>query len=91
MRFGVFISLREKKIEWLRLSWLDSAMKDWDDVGDKALKDEYHMLLDLVEKSVGRPPDNKKNRQRIWCSKWGQIEVRYEPRAFQTNIFMVPR
>jgi hypothetical protein len=91
MRFGVFISLREKKIEWLRLSWLDSAMKDWDDIGDKALKDEYHMLLDLVEKSVGRPPDNKKIRQRIWCSKWGQIEVSYEPRAFQTNIFMVPR
>jgi hypothetical protein len=27
MRFGVFISLRDKRIEWLLLRWLDRPMK----------------------------------------------------------------
>jgi hypothetical protein len=91
MRFGVFIRLREKRIEWLRLQWLDSPMKGWDDVSEKAMKDEYRLLSNFVEKRVGRPPDNKRNRQRRWRFKWGQVEVSYEPRAFQADIFMVPR
>jgi len=91
MRFGVFIRLREKKIEWLRLSWLDSPMKGWDDVSEKAMKDEYRLLSNLVEKMVGGPPDNKRNRQRIWRFKWGQVEASYEPRAYQADIFIVPR
>jgi hypothetical protein len=91
MRFGVFIRLREKKIEWLRLSWLDSPMKGWDDVSEKAMKDEYRLLSNLVEKMVGGPPDNKRNRQRTWRFKWGQVEVSYEPRAYQADIFIVPR
>lgn len=91
LRFGVFIRLREKRIEWLRLHWLDSPMKGWDDVSEKAMKDEYRLLSDFVEKFVGRPPDSKKNRQRTWRFNWGQVEVAYEPRAYQVDIFMKPR
>lgn len=91
LSFGVFIRVREKRIEWLRLHWLDSPMKGWDDVSEKAMKDEYRLLSDFVEKSVGRPPDNKKNRQRTWRFRWGQVEVAYEPRAYQADIFMKPR
>jgi hypothetical protein len=91
MRFGVFISLREKRIEWLRLHWLDSPLKGWDDVSEKLMMDEYRLLSDLVKKQVGAPPDNKRNRQRTWRFKWGKVEVSYEPRAFQADIFMVPR
>jgi hypothetical protein len=91
MRFGVFISLRVERIEWLLLRWLDRPMKGWDDVSEKALKDEYRLLLNFVEKKVGGPPDNKGNRKRTWRFKWGQIEVSYEPRSFDAAIFMVPQ
>jgi hypothetical protein len=91
MRFGVVISLQEKKIDWLRLSWLDSPIKGWDDASEKAMKDEYRLLSNFVEERVGRPPDNKRNRKRTWCFKWGQLEVCYEPRAYQADIFMKPR
>jgi DNA-binding transcriptional ArsR family regulator len=91
MRFGVFISLRNKRIEWLLLRWLDRPMKSWDDVSEKGLIDEYRLLTNLVEKIIGRPPDNKKNRQRTWHFKWGQVEVSYEPRSFDVAIFMGTR
>lgn len=91
MRFGVTISLREKKIQWLRLHWLDSSMKGWDDVSVTEVKNEYHLLLNFVEKIVGRPPDIKKNREHTWRFKWGQIDVSFDLRAFQADIFMVPR
>ena len=91
MRFGVSIKLRNNEVEWLRLHWLDSPMKGWDDVSENAMKDEFRLLSDFVEKRVGRPPDNKRNRQRTWRFKWGQIEASYEPRAYQADIFMVPR
>jgi hypothetical protein len=91
MRFGVFIGLRDTRTEWLRLHWLDSSMKGWDDVSEKALTDEYRRLSNFVEQKVGRPPDNKKNRQRTWRFTWGNVEVSYEPRAFQTDIFVVPK
>jgi hypothetical protein len=91
MRFGVFISVRGKRIEWLRLHWLDSPIKGWDDVSEKAVKDEYRLLLNFVEKMVGGPPNNKGNRRHAWRFKWGQLEVCYEPRAYQADIFMKPR
>jgi hypothetical protein len=91
MRFSVFISLRHKGIEWLRLHWLDSPIKGWDDVSEKAMKDEYRLLSNFVEKVVGSPPNNKGNRKRTWSFNWGQVEVTYEPRAFQADIFMKPR
>lgn len=91
MRFGVTISLREKKIQWLRLHWLDSSMKGWDDVSVTEVKNEYHLLLNLVKKIVGRTPDIKKNREHTWRFKWGQIDVSFDLRAFQADIFMVPR
>lgn len=91
MRYGIFIRLKEKRIEWLRLRWLDSAMQGWNDVNDKAMKEEYRLLSNFVEKKVGRLPDSKKNRQRTWRFKWGQVEVSYEPRAFQVDIFIVPQ
>jgi DNA-binding transcriptional ArsR family regulator len=91
MRFGAFISLREKRIDWVRLSWLDSPVKGWDDVSEKAMKDEYRLLSNFVEKEVGGPPENKGNRKRTWRFKWGQVDVTYEPRAYQANIFMKPR
>jgi hypothetical protein len=91
MRFGVFISLREKKIEWLRLHWLDSPMKGWDDVSEKLMMDEYRLLSDLVKKQAGTPPDNRRTATRTWRFKWGQVEASYEPRSYQANIFMIPR
>ena len=91
MRFGVFVSLREKKVEWLRLHWLDSPMQGWDDVSEKAVMDEYRLLCTFVEKNVGAPPDNKGNRQRAWRLKWGQLKVCYDMRAFQADIFMKPQ
>lgn len=66
-------------------------MKGWDDVSEKAMKDEYRLLSDFVEKLVGRPPDNKRNRQRTRSFKWRRVEVAYEPRAYQADIFMKPR
>jgi hypothetical protein len=91
MRFGTFISLRDKKIDWIRLSWLDSSMKGWEDVSEKAVRDEYRLLLNLIEKMIGRPPDNKKNRLRSWHLQWGQLNVSYDLRAFQADIYMKPR
>lgn len=90
MRFGVFITMRDKRIEWIRLSWLDSPMKGWDDVSENGVRDEFRLLLNLVEKLVGRPPDNKKNRMRTWRLKWGQLNVSYDLRAFQADIYMKP-
>jgi hypothetical protein len=91
MRFKVIISLREKKIQWLRLHWSNSLMKGWNDVSVKGVKNEYHLLLNLVEKIVGRPPDIKKNREHTWSFKWGQVDVSFDLRAFQADIFMVPQ
>lgn len=92
MKFGVIISLQEQKIEWFLLRWLDGpcTSKGWDGVSEKALKDEYRLLLNFVEKMVGRAPDKKGNRERTWRFKWGQIDVSYEPRSFNAAIFMVP-
>jgi len=91
MRLGVFISLREKKIEWIRLHWLDSPMKGWDDVSEKLMMDEYRLLSDLVKKQVGTPPNNRRTATRTWRFKWGQVNVSYEPRSFQADIFMKRR
>lgn len=93
MRFGIFISLKGKRIDYIALRWLDGpcTSKGWDDVSEKALKDEYRLLSDFLEKSLGRPPDNKKDRQRTWRFAWGQVDVSYEPRDFVTQIYMKPR
>lgn len=91
MRFGVFISLKKRKIDWIRLIWLDSPVKSWSDVSDKAMMDEYRVLLKFVEKELGAPPDHIENRKSIWRLKWGKIDVVYEPRAYQADIFMEPQ
>lgn len=93
MRFGIFISLKEKRIDYIALRWLDGpcTSKGWDEVSEKALKEEYRLLLNLIEKSVGRPPDNKRDRQRTWRFTWGQVDVSYESRDFVTQIYMRPR
>lgn len=66
-------------------------MKSWEDVSEKAVKEEYHTLLNLVENLVGRPADNKGNRLRSWIFHWGQIDVTYDLRTFQADIFMNPQ
>jgi len=91
MRFGIFISLREKKIDWVRFSWLDSPCKGWEDVSDKAMMDEYRLLSNFLANEVGGLPDSNINRKTIWRFTWGQLEVSYEPRAYQADIFMKPR
>ena len=91
MKFGIIISLKEEKIQWLRLHWLGSSMKGWDDVSVTEVKNEFHLLLNLVKKIVGRPPDIKKNREHTWRFKWGKIDVSFNLRAFQADIFIVPR
>jgi hypothetical protein len=93
VRIGIFIRLREKKIHWVVLRWLEGpcTSKGWNDVSEKTLMEEYRLLLNFVEKRVGRPPDNKKNRQRTWRFAWGQVDVSYESRDFVTQIFMKPK
>jgi hypothetical protein len=91
MRLGVIISLREKRIDYILLRWLDSPMKGWDDVSEQLMMDEYRLLSDLVKKQVGAPPDNRRTATRTWRFKWGQVNVSYEPRSFQADIFMKPR
>jgi len=91
MKFGVFISLRDKRIEWLLLRWLDRPMKSWDDVSEKAMTDEYHLLSNFVKRQVGAPPNNIKTGTRTWRFKWGQINLSYEVRSFDVAIFMKPR
>ena len=91
MRFGVFISLREKRIEWLLLRWLDRPMKGWDDVSEKAMTDEYRLLSNFVKTKLGAPPNNTKTGTRTWRLKWGQLNVSYEVRSFDVAIFMKPR
>jgi hypothetical protein len=92
MRFGIIISLRDRKIEWVLLRWLDGpcTSKGWDGISEKALKDEYHQLLNFVEKRVGGQP-SKKSRQRTWRLKWGEVDVSYEPRDFAVAIFLTPQ
>jgi hypothetical protein len=93
MRFGVFIRFRKKRIHWIVLHWLDGpcTSKGWDGVSEKALRDEYRMLINFVEKLVGTPPGSKINRQRTWRFDWGHVDVSYEPRDFVAAIFMKPR
>jgi len=91
MRFGVVISVRDKRIEWLRLHWLDSPMKGWDDVSEKLMIDEYRLLSNLVKKQVGTLPDKRRIATRTWHFKWGQVNVSYEPRSYQADIYMKPR
>ncbi|WP_288379902.1 hypothetical protein [uncultured Massilia sp.] len=91
MRFGVFISLRGKRIEWILLRWLDRPMKSWDDVSEKAMTDEYHLLSNFIKKQVGAPPNNIKTGTRTWRFKWGQINLSYEVRSFDVAIFMKPQ
>jgi hypothetical protein len=91
MRFRIIIDLDPKKIRWLRLHWLGSSMKGWDDASVKAVKTEYRLLLKIVEENVGRPPDIKKNSEQTWLFKWGHIDVSFDLRSFQADIFMVPK
>ena len=91
MRFGVFIRLKARRIEWLLLRWLDRPMKGWDDVSEKAMTDEYRLLSDFVKKKVGSPPNSTRTGTRTWRFKWGQLSVSYEVRSFDVAIFMTPR
>ena len=91
MRFGVFISLRDNRIEWFLLRWLDRPMKSWDDASEKAMTDEYHLLSNFVKKHVGAPPNNVRTGTRTWRFKWGVLNVSYEVRSFDVAIFMKPR
>jgi len=91
MRFGVFVSLREKRIEWLLLRWLDRPMQGWDDVSEKAMIDEYRLLSNFVKERIGSPPGNVKTGTRTWRLEWGQLNVSYEVRSFDVAIFMKPR
>lgn len=91
IRFGVFISLVKRRIEWLRLHWLDSPVKEWDDVSEKLMMDEYRLLSDLLKRQIGAPPDNRRTATRTWHLKWVQVNVSYEPRSFQADIFMKPK
>ena len=90
MRFVVFIRLKEKRIEWIALRWLDRPMKDWDDASEKKMTEEYHKLANFVKEHVKTQPDSKKMGVRRWRIKWGVLEVSYEARSFDVGIFMKP-
>lgn len=92
-KFCIFTSLREKRIDYIALRWLGGpcTSKGLDDVSEKTLKEEYRLLCAFVAKILGRPPDDKRNRQRTWRYAWGQVEVSYEPRDFVAQIYMKPR
>jgi hypothetical protein len=89
-RFGVFITLGAKTIDWIRLSWLDSPMKAWADVSEKAVKEEFRMLIRLAEKMVESNPDDKKHTLHTWRLKWGKLQVSCDLRSFQADIYMKP-
>ncbi len=91
MRFAVFVRLKEKRIEWLLLRWLDRPMKGWDDVSEKAMTDEYRKISNFVKEHVKTPPDNKKTGTRTWQLKWGTLDVSYEVRSFDVAIYMKPK
>lgn len=91
LRFGVFVSMKRKKIEWLQLRWLDRPTRGWEDVNEKKLQDEYCFLLRFVEEKIGRPHDSKKNWRKIWFCEWGEVHVNYDPRSFDVRIFMKPK
>ena len=91
MRFGVFISLREKNIEWLLLRWLDRPIKSWDDASEKAMTDEYHLISNFLKKQIGASPNNIRTGTRTWRFKWGQLNLSYEVRSFDVAIFMEAR
>jgi hypothetical protein len=91
MRFGVFISLREKNIEWLLLRWLDRPIKSWDDASEKAMTDEYHLISNFLKKHIGASPNNIITGTRTWRFKWGQLNLSYEVRSFDVAIFMEDR
>ena len=91
MRFGVFISLREKNIEWLLLRWLDRPIKSWDDASEKAMTDEYHLISNFLKKQIGASPKNIRTGTRTWRFKWGQLNLSYEVRSFDVAIFMEAR
>lgn len=90
MRFGVFISLQSKKINWILLRWLDRPMKSWDDVSEKAMTDEYHLMSNFFKKKIGAPPNNTRTGTRTWRFNWGQLNLTYEIRSFDVAIFMKP-
>jgi hypothetical protein len=91
IRFGVFISLREKSIEWLLFRWLDRPMKSWDDASEKAMTDEYRMLSNFMKSQIGVRPNNIRTGARTWCLKWGRLKLIHEVRSFDVAIFMEPR
>ena len=91
MRFGVFISLREKNIEWLLLRWLDRPIKSWDNASEKTMADEYHLILNFLKKQIGASPNNIRTGTRTWRFKWGQLNLSYEVRSFDVAIFMESR
>jgi hypothetical protein len=91
MRFGVFISLREKNIEWLLLRWLDRPIKSWNDASEKAMTDEYHLISNFLKKQIGSSPNNIRTGTRTWRFKWGQLNLSYEVRSFDVAIFMEAR
>lgn len=91
MRFSVTVSLTGKNIQQVRLHWLDSSMKSWNDVSEEGVKNEYHMLSNFVKKIIGRPPDTRRKRQHVWRLSWGHIRVEIDLRSFQADIFMIPQ
>ncbi|MDQ2823257.1 MAG: hypothetical protein M3Y65_23230 [Pseudomonadota bacterium] len=91
MRFGVFIRLRAKRIEWILLRWLDRPITGWDNASEKAMTDEYRLISNFVKKHVGTTPDSKKTGTRGWRLKWGQLNVSYEIRSFDVAVFMEPQ
>ncbi|MFC3469405.1 hypothetical protein ACFOHT_05970 [Massilia oculi] len=93
MRFGIFISLKEKRIGYIALPWLHGPCTSigWGDVSEKALKKEYCMLSKFLEESVGRLSDNKKYAVYVALHVRRQVDVSYELREFVTQIYIEPR
>jgi len=93
MRFGVSISVQDKKTCSLALHCLDGPCtgKGWDGVSDELLREEYRLLLRLVQKNGGGLPDNKQESQSTWHFEWGRVIVNCQRRDFVTDIFMEPR
>ena len=87
----MFLSRCEKNIERLLLRWLDRPMKSWDDVREKAMTDEYHLLSNFVKKHTKARPNNFRTGTRTWRFKWRQLDLSYEVRSSDLTIFMKPR
>lgn len=73
-----------------RIDWLNKGNKI-SDYDKHALFAEFLALRSIVQRAVGREPDNVLQREVIWDEETYEVTVSYEPTAFEIGIFFAPK